>query len=30
MMMLLEKEAQRDIRLLRQAWENKPTFALLP
>jgi acyl-CoA synthetase (AMP-forming)/AMP-acid ligase II len=30
MMMLLENEAQRDIRLLHQAWENKPTFAFLP
>jgi hypothetical protein len=30
MTMLLEKEAQRDIQLLRQAWENKSTFALLP
>ena len=26
---LLEKEAQRDIQLLRRAWENKSTFAFL-
>jgi acyl-coenzyme A synthetase/AMP-(fatty) acid ligase len=30
MMTLLENEAQRDIQLLRQAWDNKPTFAFLP
>jgi acyl-CoA synthetase (AMP-forming)/AMP-acid ligase II len=30
MMMLMEKEAQRDIQLLRQAWKDGPTFALLP
>src|ERR1039457_1749344 len=30
MTMLLEKEAQRDIQLLRRAWENKSTFAFLP
>ena len=30
MTMLLEREAQRDIQLLRQAWENKATFAFLP
>jgi acyl-CoA synthetase (AMP-forming)/AMP-acid ligase II len=29
-MMLLEKEAQRDIQLLRQAWKDEPTFAFLP
>jgi len=30
MTMLLEHEAQRDIELLRRAWESKPTFAFLP